>query len=327
MADLKLLKELHDLRLIVEADLGPAHCRGGKALLWRCPFHNEHKGYSLAVWEDGWRCFGACGAKGDVLDWLQRYRGLSFTEACEYLGADNASEWKRSVNRSKPATHFAREAEPPGADWQEAAKKVVDTAESVLWSLESERALQYLKKRGLTEETILRARLGYIPGHPWEWLRLGNLTVPCGISIPWFVGQELWAVKVRRAAGLPKYTQIASGSAQGLYNAANLEGYETVLFVEGEFDALLAEQECGGLVGIATLGSAGGALNSHWLPLLLQCKTILVAYDADEAGMKGAARLQALTKRARVIQVPWGKDITEFVLKGGSIKQWLNEVL
>ena len=46
--DLKVLKEKHDLRLIVEADLGPAHCRGGRALLWRCPFHNEHKGYSLA---------------------------------------------------------------------------------------------------------------------------------------------------------------------------------------------------------------------------------------------------------------------------------------
>jgi hypothetical protein len=47
MTDMKRLKELHDLRLIVEADLGPSHCRGGKALLWRCPFHNEHKGYRL----------------------------------------------------------------------------------------------------------------------------------------------------------------------------------------------------------------------------------------------------------------------------------------
>src|SRR5579862_9241548 len=198
--DLKVLKEQHDLRLIVEADLGPAHCRGGRALLWRCPFHNEHKGYSLAVWEDGWRCFGACGAKGDVLDWLQRYRGLSFTEACEYLGADHPTERTRRVHRAEPsAKYFAREAEPPGHTWQEDARKIVDGAESVLWSPESERALQYLKKRGLTEETILRARLGYIPGRPWEWLRLGKLTVPCGITIPWFVGQELWAVKVRRA--------------------------------------------------------------------------------------------------------------------------------
>lgn len=328
MDDLKRLKEKHDLRLIVQADLGPAQCRGGKALLWRCPFHNEHKGYSLAVWEDGWRCFGACGAQGDVLDWLQRYRGLSFTEACEYLGAPQSLD--RIIHQNHRPISVKRgipEAKPPQEDWQAAAKRIVDNAENALWSPDGERARQYLKKRGLTEETILRARLGYIPGRHWEWLTIGKLTVPCGITIPWFVGQELWAVKVRRAAGLPKYTQIAGGSAQGLYNAATLEGHETVLFVEGEFDALLAEQECGGLVGVATLGSAAGTLNTHWLPLLLHCKTILVAYDADEAGMKGAARLQALTKRARVIQVPWGKDITEFVLKGGNVRQWLNENL
>src|SRR5579885_3314307 len=177
MDDLKLLKERHDLRLIVEADLGPAHCRGGKALLWRCPFHNEHKGYSLAVWENGWRCFGACGTQGDVLDWLQRYRGLSFTEACEYLGTAPMSVQTRPVHRQARTTApFAREAEPPKAEWQAEAKAIVDGAESVLWSPESGRALQYLKQRGLTEETILQARLGYIPGRPWEWLRIGQLT-------------------------------------------------------------------------------------------------------------------------------------------------------
>ncbi len=59
MTDLRNLKNHCNLRLIVEADLGSAHCRGGKALLWWCPFQNEHKGYSLAVWANGWCCFGA----------------------------------------------------------------------------------------------------------------------------------------------------------------------------------------------------------------------------------------------------------------------------
>jgi DNA primase len=325
VTDLHDLKAKYDLRLIVEADLGPARCRGGKALLWRCPFHNEHKGYSLVVWANGWRCFGACGAHGDILDWLQRYRGLTFEEACHFLGA--ADPGGRFIYRVRSERPKIPEAQPPADEWQAAAWNVVAKAESVLWSPYGARALSYLRRRGLTDETILSARLGLIPGRPWEWLRLGRLNVPCGLSIPWFVGQELWAVKVRRAAGLPKYMQIAGGSAHGLYNAASLEGHETVLFVEGEFDALLAEQECHRLVGVATLGSASGTLNAHWLPLLLHSTTILVAYDADEAGMKGAVRLQALTKRARVIQVPWGKDITEFVLKGGSVRQWLNEIL
>jgi DNA primase len=325
MTDIQALKTGCDVRLLVEADLGPAHSRGGKALLWRCPFHSEHKGFSLAVWENGWRCFGACSMSGDALDWLQKYRGMSFEEACAYLGAeDRRKQLICHVPRERSA---AVETQPPAEDWQRTAWKVVAGAEEVLWSEQGGRALKYLKARGLTDETILRARLGYVPGRPWEWLRIGKVTVPCGITIPWVVGKELWAVKVRRTAGLPKYTQIAVGSAHGLYNAANLEGHEIVLFVEGEFDALLAEQESGGLVGVATLGSASGMLNPRWMPLLLHCKTILAAYDADEAGMKGAARLQALTKRARVVQVPWGKDITEFVLKGGSVREWLSEIM
>ncbi len=328
MVDIQELKRRHDLRLIVESDLGPPRGHGIRALLWRCPFHHEHRGYSLAVWADGWRCFGACGIAGDVLDWLQRYRGMSFNEACDYLGAEHKPE--RPTHRyqhERGATSFPREAKPPNDAWQEAAKQVVATAERVLWSPDGQRALWYLKKRGLTEETILRARLGYIPGHAWEWRPIAKLNVPCGITIPWFVGSELWAVKVRRAAGLPKYTQIAGGSSQGLYNAATIEGYETVLFVEGEFDALLAEQECAGIVGVATLGSASSSLNSHWLPLLLYCKTILVAYDADEAGSKGTLRLQALTKRARPIKLPDGKDITEFFLRDGNILQWVESAL
>ncbi|MEP7288645.1 MAG: hypothetical protein ABI947_23065 [Chloroflexota bacterium] len=139
--------------------------------------------------------------------------------------------------------------------------------------------------------------------------------------------QKVWAVKVRRAAGLPKYTQIVDGSAQGLYKVTALEGYETVLFVDGEFDALLVEQECTGVVRVATVGCAARMLNSHWLLLLLNCKTTLVACDADEVGIKGAERLQTPSQRTRVIQVSWGKDITEFVLQSGSVPKWLNENL
>ncbi len=68
--DTRTLKARVDLRRIVEQVLGPAPMRGGSALLWRCPFHHERKGYSLAVWADGFRCFGKCQVSGDVFDWL-----------------------------------------------------------------------------------------------------------------------------------------------------------------------------------------------------------------------------------------------------------------
>ncbi|MBK8135014.1 MAG: hypothetical protein IPK52_04110 [Chloroflexi bacterium] len=86
MTDTQRLKETCDLRHLVEQDLGPAPLRGGRASLYKCPFHNEHRGYSLAVWQDGYRCFGACDMRGDALDWLTHYRRLSFAEALRALG-------------------------------------------------------------------------------------------------------------------------------------------------------------------------------------------------------------------------------------------------
>ncbi|MBE2192576.1 MAG: toprim domain-containing protein [Anaerolinea sp.] len=323
MNDLQRLKTALDLREWVEMDLGPALARGGDARLWKCPFHREQRGCSLAVWADGWRCFGACQEGGDIFDWLQKYRGLTFIEAVGVLGGTLPIA-SRQIRQSR---FVPVDAQPPEEAWQQIAGQIAARAETILWSRQGKSARTYLQGRGLKEETIIRARLGLIPGRAEQWWRIQGLTVPSGITLPWWVGKELWAVKVRRAAGLPKYLQITGGSAHGLYNAARLEGHEAVLLVEGEFDALLAEQECGGLVGVATLGSAGRTLNPRWLPLLVGCKTILICLDKDEAGRKGAARLQAFTRRARIVELPFGKDLTEFVIQGGSVSQWLNDVL
>jgi hypothetical protein len=110
--DTRTLKARVDLRRIVEQDLGPAPMHGGQALLWRCPFHHERQGYSLAVWADGFRCFGKCQMSGDVFDWLQQYRRLSFQEALRALGEAPRSAPGLAANRPTPS------AEPPPGEWQ-----------------------------------------------------------------------------------------------------------------------------------------------------------------------------------------------------------------
>src|SRR6478609_116294 len=105
MFDVQAIKTRHDLRQIVESDLGPAHGHGVKALLWRCPFHNERRGYSLSVWADNWRCFGACAVGGDAISWLQRYRGMAFQEACRFLsGAPVTASPVRNFERPQFVT-------------------------------------------------------------------------------------------------------------------------------------------------------------------------------------------------------------------------------
>jgi len=56
---------------------------------------------------------------------------------------------------------------------------------------------------------------------------------------------------------------------------------------------------------------------------LVTVPLILVAYEVDKAGAKGAARWQALSRRVHVVQVPWGKDITEYHLQDSDVYTWL----
>ena len=315
--DTQILKTNTDLRQIVEHDLGQPPIRSGRASLYKCPFHNERKGYSLAVWADGYRCFGACDTSGDLFDWLMNYRQISFTEALEQIGTAPPNP---PLNKK---AHNVPHGEPPSAQWQCDAHEVIEQAEEILWSSAGEPALNYLFDSGLTIVVICDARLGYIPGDYRDWRELSSLRVPCGIIIPWFAADALWAVKVRRATGFPKYMQVAGGSSHGLYGADYLPYHQTALFCEGEFDVLIARQEVGKWLCPVSLGSASSRLPARWQAELSGIRNILVTYDNDEAGAKGAEQLLKISPRFRELKIPFAKDISDYYLHGGNVYEWI----
>ncbi len=56
----------------------------------QCPFHQGDRHASLKVYSEnktGWHCFG-CGAGGTVIDFVMRYFGVDFREACSRLNED-----------------------------------------------------------------------------------------------------------------------------------------------------------------------------------------------------------------------------------------------
>lgn len=67
--------------------------------------------------------------------------------------------------------------------------------------------------------------------------------------------------------------------------------------------------------------SDSGSLKLRRSLRLLHCKTLLTVCDIEEAGINVVARLQALTRRAQDIQVPWIKTFTKFVLIGERIRK------
>jgi len=86
---------------IIEAagtELRPA---GGERLKGLCPLHSE-KTPSFIVYQSRRRfhCFG-CGQGGDVIDFIQETRGLSFLEALKALGADDYRISKSEIRAIK----------------------------------------------------------------------------------------------------------------------------------------------------------------------------------------------------------------------------------
>ncbi len=73
------LKTSVDLVGVIES-CGIALKRSGKSYKGFCPFHEDTKTPSLSVPPEKhlWQCFG-CGAGGDVIDFLRKKEGLSFS--------------------------------------------------------------------------------------------------------------------------------------------------------------------------------------------------------------------------------------------------------
>jgi DNA primase len=316
VVDVKDLLAWVDLAALIERELGQPLRREGRWLKWTCPFHADAKTPSLGVANNRWKCFG-CGRSGDAIDWLRERKGLSFQEACQRLGAMEPLATAATTTRTEPVT-----APLPSAAWQEQAQQVVNVCQSALWSDVGAKARAWLNRRGLADETLQGWQLGFNPRDQ----KIAGLWVPRGILIPCLIAGRPWYLKVRRAAGQPKYTQVRGGQV-ALFGADTLPGQDVAIVTEGEFDAMLLHQEAGEQAGVVTLGSAAARLPDAWVPHLLGVQRLLVAYDTDAAGAEAAARWKLTCPHAQRIVPLAGKDVTEFYLVGGHLRTWVQFAL
>lgn len=323
--DLEKLRQL-DCGEVVARDMGMPRQRGrtqhGKYGQYKCPFHNDRTP-SLTVWAAGWRCYG-CGKSGDAITWVQAYHGMSFVAAAEYLGG---ATMQLPARKSEPVARAA--AEPPSAAWQTNGLELVNWAFDRLWSDEGARARAYLcERRGLDEQTISMALMGYVPGGPDEWRTVAGMRVPCGIVIPWLAEGHLWQVKIRRAAGKPKYLGVSGGCASGMYAIDQIDPYGTVMLVEGEIDALTVNQERVGIHAVA-LGMAVKAFDVQWMQRLLWAQRIYARLDRNAAGVAGVARLMEVSRRVTSVQVddPYDDCNDYSVRDRAGFRNWLINLL
>ena len=193
-----------------------------------------------------------------------------------------------------------------------------------------EAAQRYLADRGLTEETIRAARIGYWPEDEWFEGVFPNdrICVPTGIIIPWFDGAGVTLLNVRRDSGKPKYQAVRGSLRGGRYaGRGGIAPGKPLVIVEGELDALLLGQQLLGMAAVVTPGSAGTRPSARALNAMLGASTWIAAGDADAAGNESADAWLARSDRCIRVAPPEGKDWTEARERGIDLRFWWQSTL
>lgn len=310
-----------DLIQLIEDDLGEPVKKSDRWLFWHCPFHDDRTP-SFGVNRDGKRyfCFG-CRKSGNVNTWLKEYRKMNV----------QGNSTNQLVH--KPTS---TDIQPPNEQWQSRARLYIDHWEKMLWSERGRDIRWYLNRRGLNDEILHNFHIGYNPAHFSEWMQPWGLIpksasdrvfLSAGVIIPWNIDGTIWKVNIRRFEQDPKYLQIR-GSQPGLFGAENMAGKTSVFLVEGEFDAMLLHQEAGDMMDVGTFGSASiREIDFRWISRLLSSQRIFIVGDSDKAGREFMSALSGFSHRFRCVQVPRGKDVTEFWQNGGDLKSWVQGYL
>jgi len=274
-----------------------------------CPFHKEDTpSFFVNIKEQYFHCFG-CGAGGDVFNFVMRQKGMSFPEALRYLGE------RKGIQVVLNNTDFQEEQKKHdiGTTLAEAAKIYHE-------SLTPE-VIDYLKGRGLTEETIKAYRVGFCNGQSkyslsQEALFNAGLIYEGGrnyfegfITFPHMLYGRVVYISGR---GYPekKHKKLEKDRVPltHLYNEQVLSQKEVIL-AEGEIDTLTLLQH--GFNACGVLGA--GSFKEEWVDKFKNCETVYLSFDADEAGEKGNLRIaEFLGSKARLVFLPEGEDVNDF---------------
>ncbi|MBI2331724.1 MAG: DNA primase, partial [Chloroflexi bacterium] len=132
--------------------------RSGKSYTGFCPFHANTRTPSFVVWPESgtWKCFGACNEGGDIFKFVMKRDGLEFPEALRQL-AEKAGVTLR------PPTAFEEAQREEHERLRALLEEAVSYYRKQLRQPAGKDALEYLRGRGLNDETLALYELGYAP--------------------------------------------------------------------------------------------------------------------------------------------------------------------
>jgi len=317
--------------------------RAGANFVACCPFHSEKTpSFTVSATKQFYHCFG-CGAHGTAIGFLMDFGGLSFPEAVRELAARVGMDVPEDRLEPRPSR---------AAGLHEVLLEATRYYREQL--KHSDRAVAYLKRRGLTGEVAARFGMGYAPA---SWQNLAatfpdyqdRALVEAGLVIQGDDGKRydrfrdriMLPILNKRGQviafggrildqGEPKYlnspeTPVFEKGRElyGLYQARQaVREKASVIVVEGYLDVVaLAQHGVGNAV--ATLGTA---TTPQQVQLLLrESDRVVFCFDGDAAGRRAAWRalensLAQLSdgKEVAFLFLPEGEDPDSYVRQYGS---------
>ena len=316
--------------------------RTGGSYVGLCPFHAEKTpSFSVSPDRQLYYCFG-CHAAGNVITFEMQYQNAGFLEAVQML-ADRAG-----IELPKQEfTKEAKEKEDRRELFLEAYRAAAAYYIYKLGSPQGKTGLQYLKSRGLSDETIKRFGLGYAGKYSdelYQYLKkkknfddriladsgLFTYNEKYGFSDRFWNRVMFPICDVRGRVigfggrvmgdGKPKYLNSPESE---LFNKrlnlfglqiARAHGREKMFLCEGYMDAISLHQ-----AGIENaVASLGTALTPQQARLLSRyTKEVYLMYDSDGAGVNAAVRAVPILMEAglgtRIVDLRPHKDPDEFI--------------
>jgi len=324
--------------------------KAAKGDYWACcPFHEEKTPSFHATESRGtYYCF-SCHEKGNAFTFLQKSRGMSFTDAVRFLAAEANLPLPELTGKEKEqaekVNHLIKIHEIAANHYQEQLH------------LESGKpALDYLDSRGLKSSIIEEFGIGYAPNN-LDVIKILNLAgfsqeqiVEAGLAKPsdrgngiytTFRDRIMFPIQDSRARIIAfggramnpdtpaKYLNSPNTSIFNkgvvLYNLHNASSSvnddNPLLVVEGYMD-VIALHQAGFVAAVAPLGTA--VTPEHLAQLLRLSQQPIFAMDGDEAGIRAAKRIVDLvlplirpSKTVRFCTLPDGLDPDDLIRKRG----------
>ena len=321
--------------------------RSGRNYFGLCPFHNEKSpSFSVSPEKQIFHCFG-CGVGGNVYTFLMKIEGINFVEAVQMLAEraniqlptlennlDSAKEILKSkvykINEFTANYYHENLYKPEAKIAQEYVKKRKLSNDTLIsfqigFSGKFDELYQELRKQGFEEKEILESGLvnKNEKGQFIDRYRNRLMFPICDVRgrVIAFGGRVLDDSKPKYINSPENIVYSKGRHLFGLNVAKKYDIKKKLLIVEGYMDVISLHQR-----GIHNVVASLGTALTQQQGYLLRNNTeqIILSYDSDEAGQTAKIRameiLQNMGCDIRVLQMEGAKDPDEYVIKYGNAR-------